>query len=44
VWEAVVRDEEGRTVASGRVRLLCLDSGSSLGGEEVRRVRAIDNG
>lgn len=25
VWEAWIRDEEGRLVAQGRVRLLCLD-------------------
>lgn len=35
VWEATARDEQGRIVATGRVRLLCLDPGSDLGGEKV---------
>jgi len=35
VWDAVVRDEGGVRVASGRVRLLCLEGGSDLGGESV---------
>jgi len=30
VWEASIRDEEGRLVAEGRVRLLCLDEGRQL--------------
>jgi 1,4-dihydroxy-2-naphthoyl-CoA hydrolase len=36
VWEATARDEQGRIIATGRVRLLCLDPGSDLGGEKVR--------
>lgn len=35
LWEAVARDEEGRVVSSGRVRLLCLEPGSDLGGAKV---------
>ncbi|HEY0251321.1 MAG TPA: PaaI family thioesterase [Kofleriaceae bacterium] len=35
VWEAVVRNEEGRTCATGRVRLLCLDAGADLAGSTV---------
>ena len=35
VWEATARDEQGRIIATGRVRLLCLDPGSDLGGEKV---------
>jgi 1,4-dihydroxy-2-naphthoyl-CoA hydrolase len=35
VWDAVVRDDGGVAVASGRVRLLCLEGGSDLGGESV---------
>ncbi len=31
VWEAWIRDEQGNLVAQGRVRLLCLDGGRSLG-------------
>ena len=30
VWEAWIRDEEGRLVAQGRVRLLCLDGDREL--------------
>ena len=33
VWEAVVTNEQGRTCATGRVRLLCLDAGSDLAGQ-----------
>ncbi len=36
VWEATARDDEGRIVAAGRVRLLCLDAGTELAGEKVR--------
>jgi 1,4-dihydroxy-2-naphthoyl-CoA hydrolase len=35
VWEAIVTDAEGRALASGRVRFLALDAGSSLAGETV---------
>ena len=35
LWEAVARDEDGRIVSSGRVRLLCLEAGSDLAGEKV---------
>ena len=38
LWEAVCRDEQGRIVATGRVRLLCLEPGSELAGETVRAV------
>jgi len=36
LWEAVCRDPAGKIVATGRVRLLCLDQGSELAGEAVR--------
>lgn len=36
LWEATARDAEGRIVATGRVRLLCLDAGSELAGEKVK--------
>jgi len=36
VWEATASDEQGRLVATGRVRLLCLEPGSDLAGETVR--------
>lgn len=36
VWEATARDEQDRIIATGRVRLLCLEAGSDLGGEPVR--------
>lgn len=35
VWEATARDEGGRIVSTGRVRLLCLDAGSELAGQKV---------
>ena len=40
LWEAVARDEQGRIVSSGRVRLLCLEPGSELAGEPVSTRRA----
>lgn len=36
IWEAAVRDNQGRLVATGRVRLLCLEPGSQLAGEQVQ--------
>ena len=38
VWEARVLDEEDRIVATGRVRLLCLEGDQSLAGEQVNGV------
>jgi len=35
VWEATITDSTGRTVASGRVRLLSLAPDSSIAGETV---------
>jgi 1,4-dihydroxy-2-naphthoyl-CoA hydrolase len=35
VWEATVMDDAGRTVASGRVRLIALEEGASLAGDVV---------
>jgi 1,4-dihydroxy-2-naphthoyl-CoA hydrolase len=35
VWEAVVTDAGGRLVATGRVRLFCLESGVPLAGQTV---------
>lgn len=35
VWEARVEDERGRVVATGRVRLLCLEAETSLAGKKV---------
>ena len=35
VWEAKVTDEAGKTLSTGRVRLLCLDAGTSLAGATV---------
>ena len=37
VWEATISNEAGETVATGRVRLLCLEPGTVLG--EKRRAR-----
>src|SRR6266849_9113265 len=36
VWDAKVEDGEGRIVATGRVRLLCLEKADALAGEQVR--------
>ncbi len=36
VWEAKIEDGEGRIVATGRVRLLCLEKDEALAGEQVR--------
>ena len=36
VWEATIFDEEERIVATGRVRLQCLDQDRPLAGEQVR--------
>lgn len=36
VWEATVADDAGKLVASGKVRLLCLEPGASLAGSEVK--------
>ncbi len=35
VWEAKVTDEGGKTLATGRVRLICLDNGTEIGGLPV---------
>ncbi len=35
VWEATARDEQGKVVSTGRVRLLCLERDSELAGEKV---------
>lgn len=35
VWQGTIVDAEGRVVATGRVRLLCLEPGAELGGETV---------
>ncbi len=35
VWEATSRDEEGRILSTGRVRLFCLERDSTLAGEKL---------
>lgn len=35
VWEATVTDEAGQVLATGRVRLMCLDPGTELAGKTV---------
>lgn len=35
VWEATVSDEAGRALATGRVRVLCLEPDSELAGKKV---------
>jgi 1,4-dihydroxy-2-naphthoyl-CoA hydrolase len=36
VWQATVTDSAGRMAAEGKVRLLSLEAGAALAGEEVR--------
>ena len=36
VWEAKVIDDSDRIVATGRVRLLCIESDQTLAGEQVK--------
>jgi uncharacterized protein (TIGR00369 family) len=38
VWEARVLDDQERLVATGRVRLLCIESDQELAGEQVKGV------
>ncbi len=35
VWEAVVTDADGKTLSTGRVRLMCLEGGVELAGKAV---------
>jgi uncharacterized protein (TIGR00369 family) len=35
VWEGEVRDDQGRLVASGKVRLMILDAGAEVAGERA---------
>ena len=35
LWEATARDAGGRVIATGRVRLMCLEPGAELAGEPV---------
>ncbi|MDC0720287.1 PaaI family thioesterase [Nannocystis bainbridge] len=35
VWGVEIRDDDGRPVASGRVRMLCLEGGATIAGESV---------
>jgi uncharacterized protein (TIGR00369 family) len=37
VWQGEVVDEKQRVVATGRVRLLCLDENAELAGEKIER-------
>ena len=36
VWRAEVRDDQGRVLATGQVRLMVLDEGSKVAGEAVK--------
>lgn len=36
VWEVEITDDEERLVATGRVRLLCLEGGTALAGKELK--------
>ena len=35
VWEASVKDDSGRMLATGRVRLMCLEAGAEIAGKTV---------
>jgi uncharacterized protein (TIGR00369 family) len=37
LWEATSRDDTGRIVSTGRVRLLCIEPDTELAGETVQR-------
>ncbi len=37
VWEGTVADSTGRTVATGRVRLICLEAETALAGTKVEK-------
>ncbi len=36
VWEGTITDDSGRTMATGRVRMLCLEPGTAIAGETVQ--------
>lgn len=36
VWQVTISDSDGRAVASGRVRMIALESGAAVAGETVR--------
>jgi 1,4-dihydroxy-2-naphthoyl-CoA hydrolase len=35
VWSVAITDDDGRAVATGRVRMLCLEHGATIAGEAV---------
>jgi len=35
VWETTITDDAGKVLATGRVRVLCLDAGAAVAGAEV---------
>ena len=35
VWETRITDDEGRLLAHGKVRMLCLEGGAAIGGKRV---------
>ena len=39
VWEGLVHDSEGRLLATGQVRLLCLEPGAEIAGREAGPVQ-----
>jgi len=41
VWEVEIRNETAQLIASGRVRLLCLEAGHPVGGEHIPRAKAV---
>jgi uncharacterized protein (TIGR00369 family) len=43
LWEAVCTDDDGRVVAQGQVRLLCLEAGATLAGKPLSGRAGSDN-
>jgi uncharacterized protein (TIGR00369 family) len=37
LWEVVISDPEGKLVATGRLRVLCLEQDAALAGEPIRK-------
>lgn len=42
LWEATARDTQGQIIATGRVRLLCLQPGTDLGGRPVSEPQRLE--
>jgi 1,4-dihydroxy-2-naphthoyl-CoA hydrolase len=38
IWEAVVHDDVDRALATGRVRLLCVEQGTEVAGKRIEPI------